>query len=156
MLLLWAPWVCLLWAPLVLFRQLDDAFPSPQHLLALLLALGKGRSTHAPLSFICRQHLALSLFGNCSCRVRWIASEHNPSDWLSRLKGKAVNLTTFDPRDAPSRWSSSSRDASAEQLQKEVQRLAFYGPASSGDKILGLGDTLASEPAFPAFIIETA
>ena len=76
--------------------------------LALVLALGKGRSSSQHLRHICRCLFALSISSDAAFVARWIPSELNPADGPSRAPLPAS--VTASPGDSDPRrraWASS-------------------------------------------------
>ena len=109
--------------------------------LSLVLSLAKGRSASPVLNSTIREVLCLSIIGDVQWIVRWIPSEHNPSDRGSRLIGPTCRQPGSCPRDAQAMSSNGAQAASNtefNELTSEIERLARHR-AKQG--ILGLTTT---------------
>ena len=62
--------------------------------LSVILAFTKGRSSVFPLSEYCRRIMCVSVAMGSSLCFRWIPSEFNEADWLSRVYQAVPNAAS--------------------------------------------------------------
>eukprot|EP00438_Fugacium_kawagutii_P007991 Skav234597 [mRNA] locus=scaffold5214:85992:100513:- [translate_table: standard] len=114
--------------------------------MALAMSSCKGRATNYGMLRIMQQAAAISLAGNFSYRLRWVASELNVADGPSRGQISPGSYQGVPSSVSPEKGQEEPSESNQGETWKEEAQQGAYSPSASGsqeDSAEGQGETYA-------------